>query len=156
MQDKTAYNRLYLIAAIWMLYGVYRILRALSIEYASAGQFGFSQIEHSHSAEMLVFGSFCLAIGFGLLLRSKFMSLELLSLPLALLAYSIIWSILQADPLTYFLQLDYLALLFILPTQQHIRPLQFSPGIKQWSLGSILFWVMVELFLFNGVIYLLV
>jgi hypothetical protein len=156
MQDKTAYNRLYLLSAIWILYGFYRLLRAMIIVYVYAQHGQLGQMPSPNTPEMLVFGAFSIAIGFGLLFRSKFMSLELLSLPLALLAYSLIWSILKVNFLEQFLIIDYLALLMIIPTQLSVKQLQISPAIKEWSMASILFWVMIEIFLFNGVIYLMV
>lgn len=150
MQEKTANSRLYLLASIWILYGIYRIFKAIVLELEHAQQLPAATI-----TEMLIFGAFSLAIGLGLLFRSKFLSLELLSLPLALLAYSIIWAILRRSLPASFLNIDYLALVLIFPTNQLIRQLQISPPIQDWVLSGLLFWVMIEIFLFNGLVFLL-
>lgn len=152
MQEKNANSRLYLLASIWILYGLYRIFKAIVLELENTQQ---PLSAASSITEMLIFGAFSLAIGLGLLFRSKFLSLELLSLPLALLAYSIIWAILRRSLPASFLNIDYLALVLIFPTNQLIRQLQISPPIQDWVLSGLLFWVMIEIFLFNGLVFLL-
>lgn len=152
MQEKNANSRLYLLASIWILYGIYRIFKAIVLEL----DYAQNQLSASTTTEILIFGAFSLSIGLGLLFRSKFLSLELLSLPLALLAYSIIWTILLGNFPTSFLKIDYIALLLIIPTGNLIRQQQISAPIGDWSIPSLLFWVMIEIFLFNGLIFLLV